>query len=166
MNNGNKSKNSKVENKILSKQEKYKKLRKKARIELKVLEDYFGKEKLDDLTVYTEIKKHLEASQKEISYFGLRGIVIGLITTIFVYLFNTQINQNIGQVNAGNWLSSYIINQIVAIIVVLFFLCIYFLTTSDFFISDWSRRNQIYINEYIIKLVEEKIVAINDNKKA
>lgn len=157
-----KRKISKIRNKILDNQDKYKKLREKARIELTVLEEYFGKSSLDDLTIYTEIKKHLEAHQKEISYFGLRGILIGIITAIFVYLFNTQLTPHIGEVELGSQLWTYIINQIVAIIVILIFLSVYFISTIDFFISDWNRRNQIYINEYIIKLVEEKIEAIND----
>ncbi|MEK4083781.1 hypothetical protein [Psychrobacillus sp. FSL K6-1415] len=127
-----------------------------------MLVNYFGNGRLDDLTIYTEVKKHLEAHQKEIAYFGLRGILIGLVTAIFVYLFNTQIISNIGGHELGSQLSSYIINQIVVIIVFIIFLLIYFITTVDFFIADRNRRNQIYINEYMIKLVDEKIEAINN----
>lgn len=111
----------KIKKKIINNQEKYKKLREKARDELNVLVDFLGKGRLDDLTTYTEIKKHLEAHQKEIAYFGLRGILIGLVTAIFVYLFITQIISNIGVHELGNKLSSYIINQIVVIIVVIIF---------------------------------------------
>lgn len=156
-----KRKKNKAENKILNNQEKYKKLRNKARGELSVLEGYFGKDKLNDLTICNEIKKHLEAHQKEINYFGLRGIIIGIVTAIYVYLFNTQITPNIGHFVLDNPIFSYIINQFAVIIVILIFLALYFLATLDFFISDSKRRNQIYINEYMIKLVEEKIDDIN-----
>ncbi|MFB3164739.1 hypothetical protein ABLO26_25595 [Neobacillus sp. 179-J 1A1 HS] len=161
----NKRKKSRIKNKILNNQEKYKNLRDKARIELSVLEEYFGKSRLDQLTIYFEIKKHLEANQKEISYFGLRGVIVGLITAIFVYLFNTQIIPNLGQLDSENQLFSYILNQIGAILATIIFLLLYFITIGDFLIADWKRRNQIYINEYLIKLVEEKIKEINDKKK-
>jgi hypothetical protein len=160
----NKRKMTKIKNTILTNQEKYKKLREKARFELTVLEEYFGKGRLDKQTIYTEIKKHLEAHQKEISYFGLRGVIIGLATAIFVYLFNTQITPHLGQFDFGNQLLSYIINQIFAIIVVMIFLSLYFIMAGDFFISDWNRRNQIYKNEYMIKLVDERIKEIKDEK--
>jgi hypothetical protein len=156
----NKRKMTKIKYKILNDQEKYKKLREKARFELAVLEEYFGKGRLDQLTIYSEIKKHLEAHQKELSYFGLRGVFIGLATAIFVYLFNTQLTPHLGQLDLGNQLISYIINQIVAIIVVVLFLSLYFIMTGDFFISDWNRRNQIYKNEYMIKQVEDRIEEI------
>ncbi|MFB3168469.1 hypothetical protein P5G62_015230 [Neobacillus sp. 179-C4.2 HS] len=163
----NKRKARRIKKKILNNQGKYKKLREKARFELTVLEEYFGKSLLDELTIYYEIKKHLEANQKEISYFGLRGVIVGLATAIFVYLFNSQIIPNLGQLNLGkeNQIFSYILNQIGAIFAIIIFLVLYFITTADFFIADWKRRNQIYINEYMIKLVEEKIVEINDIKK-
>ncbi|MEH7252193.1 hypothetical protein V7111_08715 [Neobacillus niacini] len=64
----------------------------------------------------------------------------------------------------GDQLTSYIINQIVAIIVVVLFLSLYFIMTGDFFISDWNRRNQIYKNEYMIKLVDERIEEIKVEK--
>jgi hypothetical protein len=162
----NKRKMPKLKNKILRNQEKYKKLREKARFELTVLEEYFGKNRLDQLTIYSEIKKHIEAQQKEMSYFGLRGVMIGLVTAIFVYLFNNEImpNLNIGDGEIGNQIYNYILNQIGAVIAVIIFFFLYLIATGDTFIADWQRRNQIYINEYMIKLVEEKIDRITDNK--
>jgi len=158
----NKRKKNKVKNKILNNQNKYKNLRNIAQNELSVLEGYFGKDKLDDLTICIEIKKHLEAYQKEINYFGLRGIIVGLVTAIFVYLFNTHIIPNIGKFVLDNKLYSYFFNQFAVIIVILICLSFYFLATLQFFIPDSKRRNQIYINEYMIKLVEEKIDTINE----
>ncbi|PGT84624.1 hypothetical protein COD11_10385 [Bacillus sp. AFS040349] len=81
------------------------------------------------------------------------------------YLFNSQLSPQTGKFEYGSPLLTYITNQIIALIIVGIFLSMYFITTFNFFISDWKRRNQIYINEYMIKLVEEKINAISDAKK-
>ncbi|MEK5209856.1 hypothetical protein [Psychrobacillus sp. FSL H8-0510] len=155
----------KTKKKIINNQKKYKKLREKASNELIVLMDYFGKGRLDDLTTYTEIKKHLEAHQKEIAYFGLRGIFIGLVTAVFAFMFNTQVIPKLGTLEFGNRLISYIFNQIVVVIIFIIFFLIYYLTAGEFFNADNNRRNQIYINEYMIKLVDEKIKTINNKKE-
>ncbi|WP_223592376.1 hypothetical protein [Neobacillus bataviensis] len=155
-------------NYIINNLDKYEKLRKNAHNELKILETYFGKRQIDQIKIYSDILRHLEATQKEISYFGLRGVYIGLATAIFVYIFNTQIAQNLVQSNTdilGNQLLGYILNLIGAIITIIVFLLLYFLATGDIFISDWKRRNQIYINEYMIKLVQEKIDELKEKRR-
>ena len=161
-------KNDKIKNTIISKQVKYEKLRKKAHFELKVLKGYFGKRQIDQLKVKRDILKHLEANQKEVAYFGLRGVFIGLAVAIFVYLFNTEIIPNLNHSETeilGNGIISFLSNIIGAIFAVIIFLFLFLLATRDFFLSDNKRREQIYINEYIIQLVEEEINDTIDKQK-
>jgi len=72
-------------------QEKYELLRRKADQELIVLEAYFGKRQIDQKKIYTDILIHLEAAQKELSYTGYRGVYLGLVTSVLLYTFNTQV---------------------------------------------------------------------------
>ncbi len=157
----------KMKKNIQHSQKKYKRLREKARVELSVLEEEFGKGRLDQISIYSEIKKHLEAHQKEISYFGLRGVIIGLATAIFGSLFTNQILPNLGKGNDKSFennIFNYVLNLIGGITVIVIFIFLFLMATGDIFLADVNRRKQIYINEYMLKLVEEKMKEINDKK--
>ncbi|MGD6879282.1 hypothetical protein [Bacillus infantis] len=132
-------------------QAKHEKLRREAYLELSVLEEYFSKRRSDKIEILSEILKHLEAYQKEKSYFGLRGILIGLTTVIFAYLFNTHILE--GLIAKGN--EANLIIQTVTI--TLLSLGLYFIATSHQFFGDQKIRKEIYKTEYMIKVVQDQI---------
>lgn len=159
-------KNKKLEEAILSEQNGYEKLRKQAYRELLVLEEYFGRRKVDQISIYLDIKKHLEASQKYTSYTGYRGVFLGLITTIFVYMLTTGVLNKLFNIRLSldNYFSEAIALIIVTPVIVLTFLAMYFLGTIHFFLDDRKRRKQLYINEYMIMLLAERIAEIIDNR--
>ncbi|CRK80321.1 hypothetical protein [Neobacillus massiliamazoniensis] len=152
---------------ILNQQYKYEKLRKHAYKELKVLEEHFSKRQVDKGKIYSDILIHLQAYQKEISYNGLRGVTLGILTTILVYIFNTGVIAQLLKIkiSMNHWVAEAIGLIFGTIILGLYFLCMYFLGAGHFFIEDIKRRKQIYVNEYLIKIVEEKIEAIKNNMK-
>lgn len=153
-------------NSILNKQKDYHKLRRRAHAELAIIEEYFGSRTSDKLTIYTDIINHLKASQKHIAYTGFRGILLGLVTTIFVYLFTKGVINNLLDNKGTYQVYTDAIPLIIAIsLIVIIFLAMYFLGTSHFFLDDNKRRNQLYINEYIIHLLEGKISEIKDSGK-
>lgn len=157
----------KFKNTVLDNQERYDLLRKKAYQELKILEEYFGKRQINQRKIYTDILMHIEAAQKELSYTGFRGVLLGLITAVFLYAFNTQIFPILIKIKIpveGNYFLNASIIIIFESIIFIFFIVLYFITTGSTFWEDKKRRKQIYINEYLIKLVELKIKDIDDTK--
>ncbi|SDN56682.1 hypothetical protein [Bacillus sp. OK048] len=161
------SKEVKFRNNILNQQDKYEKLRKTAFKELKILEEYFGKRTVDQIQIYRNILKHLEATQKEISYNGVRGVTLGILTTVLVYIFNTGVIASLlkMKISLGSWIIEAIAMIIATFILFVYFLVMYFFGASSFFIEDMKRRKQIYINEFLIKTIEEKLEEIKDNQK-
>lgn len=151
---------------IIDNQSQYEKLRKKAHFELIVLEEYFGKWLVDKEKIYSEIQRHLEANQKELTYNGLRGVILGILTTILVYIFNTGIIAPLLKLklSISNWVADAIGIVIGTMILGIFFLTLYFLGAGQFFIDDLKRRKQLYINEYMLKIVQEKIQEIKEKK--
>ena len=150
----------KFRNKVLDNQVRYDLRRKEAYQEIKVLEEYFGKRQIDQDRIFTDILLHLEAAQKELSYTGYRGVVLGLVTAVFLYAFNTQIMPTLTSItipNEGNYFLNASVIMLFETIVFILFFVIYLIGTSSAFIEDRKRRKQIYINEYLIKLVQMKI---------
>jgi hypothetical protein len=144
-----KRKSIRIKNKTLDKLAKYEKLQRKAYFDLLVFEENYRKWNIEPKKVFLEIKKHLEAQQKEVSYFGFKGFTIGLIAALIVYVFSTQIPiKFLGLKDlAGSWfieMASLVIG--LALIILYSFI-------------DWKIRKQIYIREYMIKLIDEKIEA-------
>jgi hypothetical protein len=141
-------------NKILDKHAKYEKLQRKAYFDLLVLEENYGEWNIEPKKVFLEIKKHLEAQQKEASYFGFRGFTIGLIAALIVYVFSLQIpTKFLGLKDlAGSWFL-----KMAGVVIGLALIILYSFI-------DWKIRKQIYIREYMIKLIDEKIEEIKANK--
>jgi hypothetical protein len=149
--------NKKIISEVLSVQAKHEKLRREAYLELSVLEEYFSKRRTDRIEILSEILKHLEAYQKEKSYFGLRGILIGLTTVIFAYLFNTHILEElIAKENNGNLF-------IQTVTITLISLGLYFIATSHQFFGDLKIRKEIYKTEYMIKIVQDRLDILRSN---
>ena len=154
--------------KMIDKHSKTEILRSRANDELKVLLNVFSKENDNELEILKEIKIHLEATQKETNYYGYRGIVLGLIVVILANIITTQIlpllfewTQNITE---HQTLLEVVIFEIVLIIICIVFLVIFgFLfrsATKHFYKNEREIRNQIYINEYNLRKIEEKISII------
>lgn len=147
---------------ILEKQEKYENYRKIAYKELRVIEEYFGKRKSNRKDILWDILIHLEAHQKELSYSGHRGVVLGVITSILVYIFNTGIMKELleNKINA-HWIIEYTVIFVTSLIVSIFFIVMFFVATGHFFRDDKKIRKQIYINEFIIKFVKKEYDDLN-----
>jgi ABC-type uncharacterized transport system fused permease/ATPase subunit len=160
-------KKNKVKLIILQEQKKYEKLRKRAHLELEILEEYFGKRQTYKINIYVDIKRHIEAIQKDISYTGHRGILLGILTGFLVYIFQTGILAPLlkTKFTTDNYLLEALSVIIITLVLVVFFICMYFISASQFFWEDRKRRNQIYINEYLIKFLEEKIEELKNNNK-
>jgi hypothetical protein len=154
-----KKKKEKLKKAILEEQKKYERLRKRAHLELEVLEEYFGKRQINQINIYLDIKRHLEASQIDLTYNGLRGVILGLLTAVLVYLFQTGVLAPLLKIkfSIGNYLAEALALIIISAVLALFFFGMYFIGTGHYFIEDRKRRNQIYINQYLIKFLEEKI---------
>jgi hypothetical protein len=154
-----KRKNEKFKKAILDNQKEYEELRKKAHQELEILEEFFGRRQIDKINIYSSIKRHLEASQKAISYTGLRGVFLGIFTGFLVYIFQTGVLAPLLKMKFS--IDNYFLEALSVIIItgilVLFFIGMYFISTGHFFLEDRKRRNQIYINEYLIEFLEERI---------
>ncbi|RXI96305.1 hypothetical protein DS745_21490 [Anaerobacillus alkaliphilus] len=150
-------KREKLSNNILYNQVRYKNLRSRAGDELKILEEYFGKNFTSERLKYQSILFHLTAYQKEISYFGLRGVFVGVIAAILTYGFNTVILSEILKVSEETKLAGFI----TAILSTIIFVLIFYITLWEPFSIDRKRRDQLYINEYMIELVKDKINTID-----
>jgi hypothetical protein len=162
-----KKKKEKLKKAILEDQIKYERLRKRAHLELEVLEEYFGKRQINQINIYLDIKRHLEASQIDLTYNGLRGVILGLLTAVLVYLFQTGVLAPLLKIkfSIGNYLAEALALIIISAVLALIFFGMYFIGTGHYFIEDRKRRNQIYINEYLIEFLEERIEELkNDNK--
>ncbi|MGD6876147.1 hypothetical protein [Bacillus sp. OG2] len=147
----------KIISEVSSVQAKHEKLRREAYLELSALEEYFSKRRTDKIEILSEILKHLEAYQKEKSYFGLRGIFIGLTTVIFAYLFNTHVVEElIAKGNEANLL-------IQTVTITLVSLGLYFIATSPQFFGDLKIRKEIYKTEYMIKVVQDRLDTLRSN---
>jgi hypothetical protein len=138
---------------IYSEQKKYNKLRNAAHDQLVILEEYFGRNSSNKEFIYQQILLHLYSSQKEISYFGLRGVIVGVIATIFTFGFNSMIVPELIKLIEINKIAGLFSTTLISIIFFLLFLYM----VREPFILDRNRRNQLYINEYMIELVKEKI---------
>jgi hypothetical protein len=137
---------------VLRDQKRYKKLRNTAHNELRILEEYFGRTCTDNRLVCQQILFHLNASQKEISYFGLRGIFVGIIAAIFTYGFNSLVLPMLLETLKKNVIGGFLFIIIITII----FILLFFMATWEYFSIDRKRRTQLYINEYMIELIKEK----------
>lgn len=147
----------KLETEILSEQKKYDKLRKDAYKEMQILEEYFGKRKTIRKHVLWEILIHLEARQKDLSYTGNRGVILGVVSSVLVYIFNTGIlSELITNEVIGLWYVRFIAIIVTSSTVGAAFMILYTMGTKHFFNEERKIRNQIYINEYLIKLVKEE----------
>jgi hypothetical protein len=151
-----KRKSVRIKNKTLDKHAKYEKLQRKAYFDLLVLEENYGKWNIEPKKVFLEIKKHLEAQQKEISYFGFRGFTIGLIAALIVYVFSLPIPANFLGLKAlaGSWVIK-MAGLVISLVLIILYSFI-----------DWKRRKQIYTKEYMIKLIDEKIEEIKADEKS
>jgi len=146
----------KLRKSILDKQKGDEKLRKRAYQELKILEEYFGKRNTNRKDILWHIYLHLEADQKELTYSGNRGVLLGVITTMLLYIFNTGILAKMIEtdIKVDSWITKAIGMIFISITVVIFFIIMYFLAVGHFFRDEKKVRKQIYINEYLIKLVK------------
>lgn len=141
------------------------KQRLKAKIELNILVNLFSSDIESELDTFKEIKFHLEASQKELTYFGFRGITIGIIVVILTNLITNKglpiIFDISEQMDKFPTLLDKTIMFAVLIITVMIltgvFVFAYYQFASPFLNSEKKIREQLYINEYMIKMVEEKI---------
>ncbi|MED1202371.1 hypothetical protein [Heyndrickxia acidicola] len=133
--------------KALRKHANYEKLQRKAYFDLLVLEEYYGKWNIEQKKVFLEMKKHLEAQQKADSYFGFRGFTIGLIVALIVYLFIVQIPTKFLFLKelSGSWFLKTA-GAVIGLVLIILYSFI-----------DRERRKQIYIREYMVKLIDEKI---------
>ena len=134
-------------------QKNYKKLRSEAHLQLDILEGYFGRNTLNKALVYQQILLHLNSAQKEISYFGLRGVLVGVIATVFTFSFNSMVFP----VLIDNIEKSKIFGLLLTVLVSIFFIILFLIAAWEPFSLDRKRRNRLYINEYIIELVKEKV---------
>jgi hypothetical protein len=134
-------------------QKRYKKLRSDAHRQLEILEEYFGLNSLNKEMVYQQILFHLNSSQKEISYFGLRGVIVSVVAAIFTFGFNSMIIPELLNIIEKNKVAGLIFTMILTVVFVGMFL----LTVQEPFSLDRKRRNQLYINEYIIEIVKDRI---------
>lgn len=150
---------------ILLKHKNSEKLRLKANQELKILMEIYSKDYNEEINVLNEIKIHLEATQKEINYYGYRGIIIGLIVVILSNLIATKIFPPIFEIaetvsNFPTPLEKIIYQGILTLFCIFIFglVAILFLqTTGPFFKKEKNIREQIYINEFNIRKIDEKI---------
>lgn len=140
-------------------------LRLKAKEELKILVELSSSVNDSELEVYNEIKFHLEASQKGLTYFGFRGIAIGIVVLIVTNVITTKgvpIIFNISEQidDFSSFLEkSLIFALLIAVVMVITLISMFILhqVTLPFRQSEKEIREQIYINEYMLKIVEEKI---------
>lgn len=147
-------------------------LRSKADDEFKTLLQLFSIDNNSDIEVLKEIKFHLEASQKEVTYFGYRGIVIGVIVAVLTSTVTTQVLPLIFDMSNQIYEQQTVIEILVFSIVVIIITTILFVMVSllslqivyPFFKGDKEIRDQIYINEYMIRVVEEKIKQVSVEK--
>ena len=164
------NKNKEFIKKITNKHSDLETLRTRANKELMVLLDIFSKESDSEINTLKEIKIHLEATQKETNYYGFRGIVLGLVVVILANIITTQIlpllfewAQNVSEYQT---LLEVVISQIVLVIMCIIFILIFGFsfkfTTKHFYKKEEEIREQIYINEYNILKIEEKIRSIEN----
>lgn len=138
---------------IYSEQRRYKKLRSTAHDQLKFLEEHFGGNISSKILVYKQILFHLNSAQKEISYFGLRGVIVSIVAAIFTFGFNSMVIPELLKVIEKHKIAGFVFTMILTII----FLVLFLLTVYEPFSLDRKRRNQLYINEYMIEIVKERI---------
>ncbi|RST58592.1 hypothetical protein D5F11_016285 [Siminovitchia terrae] len=156
---------------ITKKYQDTKKLRCKAKAELKILLQLSQKENSSKLEAYKDIKYHLKSSQKELTYFGYRGVIFGFVGVILTSIVTTMIIPMIFEMSDGvnkmHSLNEKIIYAvgITLLISFLVFLFVFFSrkVVSPFYDSEKDIRNQIYINEYMINIVDEKIKELSNN---
>lgn len=141
------------------------KLRLKAKEELKILIDLFSRDNDNETDAFKEIKFHLEASQKELTYFGFRGITIGIIVVLLTNIIITKglpimfdISEQLGKFQSllekSIWFAFIVV---MAMLLIGFFMVAFYQFASPILRKEKKIREQIYINEYMIKMVEEKI---------
>ena len=148
------------------------KLRNKAKEEFKFLLELFEKDSNSELEAFKEIKNHLYATQKELTYFGYRGIMVGFIIVILTNILTTRgLPKILDMIDRVNEFTN-IIEKIVSFFILLVFLMLFLLffslffwqMVSPFFINERGIREQIYMNEYMIYIVEEKIEKSLENR--
>jgi hypothetical protein len=89
------------------------------------------------------------------------GVIIGQASDIFGSLFTNQILPNFGKGNDKsfeNKIVNYVLSLIGGITAIVIFIFLFLMATGDIFLTDINRGKQIYVNEYMLKLVEEKII--------
>ncbi|MGM0844995.1 MAG: hypothetical protein ACQEUT_08460 [Bacillota bacterium] len=138
---------------VIMKQKKYKELRRLAHEELSILKEHYQSVSIYEEEVLRYILYHLTASQKEISYFGLRGIFVGMIAAIFTFSFNGSIYPQLVKLIDSNAIAGFILSVIMPII----FFSLFLLAVWEPFWSDKKRRDQLYINEYMIELIKKEL---------
>ncbi|WP_147057685.1 hypothetical protein [Sporosarcina luteola] len=140
-------------------------LRHQAVKELDILINLLSKETECEQKVLKEAMFHLEAEQKELTYFGYRGIFIGVVVVILTSFFTNQgLPIMYDFLYRINDLSSvfemavyYIVLVFIILILVVLFGFILWQTLIPFFGNDKEIREQIYKNEYMIKILQNKI---------
>ena len=156
-------------NRVTKKLEKKLILREQANKELDILINILSKEIRSEKEVWEEILSLLEADQKELNYFGYRGVLVGIVAVIFTSFFTTYVLPTI--IDASEVLNNLEFNfKMVIIVVALTILVIILLLLwsgvlwqlmTVFFSKEKMIRDQIYINEYLIKVIQRKIDASN-----
>lgn len=162
------NKNKEFIKKITNKHSNSETLRLRAKKELGVLLNIFSKENDSEINTLKEIKIHLEATQKETNYYGFRGIVLGLVVVILANIITTQILPLLFEwakdVSEYQTLIEVVISEIVLILICIIFILVFgfsfYFATKHFYKNEEEIRKQIYINEYNIRKIDEKIKLI------
>ncbi|QNK86448.1 hypothetical protein H7992_14390 [Sporosarcina sp. resist] len=152
-------------NKITKKHERKLLLRAKANEELDIIINSLSKEIKCEKKLLKEVVFHLEALQKELNYFGYRGIGIGIVVVVLTNFFTTQgipiMYEALEEIDKFSFTLEKIIYLVIYMLFFLFlvgtFGFVLWKTLSPFFGDDKDIREQIYIYEYMIKIVESKI---------
>lgn len=140
-------------------------LRQQAVKELDILINLLSKEIECEEKMLKEANFHLEAKQKELTYFGYRGIIVGVVVAVLTSIFTSTgfpiVLDAIEKVDQLNSVFEKIIHFLIAVLLILtlVIMCAFVFRQSltPFFGDDKEIRDQIYINEYMIKIVRSKI---------
>lgn len=143
---------------ILKKHFKYERWQRKAYFELLVLEEHFSRRHADPVKIISEIQKHIESYQKETSYFGYKSIRMFLIALFVIYLLTVLF---MNREFTSEWIGSTSSLNLLPYIFTLISLFFYLFTT----ISDFNKRKRLYINQYMLKMLDERIFLLKNKAK-
>ncbi|QTD40614.1 hypothetical protein [Sporosarcina sp. Te-1] len=140
-------------------------LRQQAIKEVDILINLLSEEISCEEKLLKEAIFHLEAKQKELTYFGYRGIFVGVVVVILTNFFTTQglptMYKILNEINNINSIFEKTVYYIVAVVVIIILALLFgfalWQSLVPFFGNDKEIREQIYMNEYMIKILQNKM---------